>query len=630
MGQTWGFAIGTALATLLLVLLYRFGGARQAARFFFAVFMLIANSAGLAKNIVLLLNPSGDSMAMEPLRAIGYAAAALLPLCIVILWLDNPVSTGRRRAGKFLLYYAAASGASIASALIVTALHHAWLHQAATLNVLSFQDDLGNLTFYNGLATVILAWAILLPGAFGGRTTRIGVSLVVLGLGFSSLSALLEARAFLPVTLAGLVPVTRLQSSILVVIGVLLVFSRFRAADVFAKYAIRLLVGAVLAVSAAIAIASLYTSTDLSSISGRASGILAAAGIIGCSILLYLFIGKRSDILVERLIFGRRDARIAIREFHDQIALLHSKAAILSRTRSVAAEILGTELDELAIQERADPDNGSAAVGIAIPSGGGSLRLAVAPVNGSQLVFHGEMESLQEIALHAGRRLDELDYEQERIENGRLESRLSEQLARAELRALRAQVNPHFLFNSLNTIASLIVSHPQKAETITLRLANVFRYVLIHADVPFSSLDEEIGFLRTYLDVERIRFGERLGVEFDLEPSIAYTAVPSLILQPLVENAIKHGIGPKVGNSMIAIRTKRRDKSIVMIVEDDGVGLRAHSARETHPGKSGNNGVGLRNIRERLRTLYGENASLCLIDRPSGGSCATLEIPLEE
>ena len=139
------------------------------------------------------------------------------------------------------------------------------------------------------------------------------------------------------------------------------------------------------------------------------------------------------------------------------------------------------------------------------------------------------------------------DREQERIESVRLEGRLSQQLAQAELRALRAQINPHFLFNSLNTIAALIVSEPEKAEMITMRLSSIFRYVLLHADRPLSSLDEEMGFLRTYLDIEQIRFGERLLVEFDVESSITQTAVPTLILQPLVENAIKHGVARKGG-----------------------------------------------------------------------------------
>jgi len=258
------------------------------------------------------------------------------------------------------------------------------------------------------------------------------------------------------------------------------------------------------------------------------------------------------------------------------------------------------------------------------------MMLVISPFDGRRMVLVGEIETLRECALHAGRRLGELDRERDRIESAQMESRLNEQLAQAELIALRAQVNPHFLFNSLNTIASLIASQPKRAETITVRLANVFRYVLLHANMPFTSVEEEIGFLRTYLEVERIRFGERLQVEFDIESSVAYVAIPSLILQPLIENAIKHGIARKAGSGKIVIRTRRRDKSLLMTVEDNGVGLGSYANWNHAEGNGTNTGFGLRNIRERLDTLYGGRASLSLAHGPSGGSCATLEIPLEE
>jgi len=248
------------------------------------------------------------------------------------------------------------------------------------------------------------------------------------------------------------------------------------------------------------------------------------------------------------------------------------------------------------------------------------------------VLLSAEIDALQEIALHAGRRLDELGREEERIESIRLEGRLSQQLAQAELRALRAQINPHFLFNSLNTIAALIVAEPEKAETITMRLASIFRYVLLHADRPLSSLEEEVGFLRTYLDIEQIRFGERLLVEFDVESSITHTAVPTLILQPLVENAIKHGIAPKVGKSRILVRAKRHGDCILLSVEDDGIGLfgKRDQDRRALPGAESGAGVGLQNIRERLKTMYGGDAILSLVDIRSGGSRATLEIPIAE
>jgi two-component system LytT family sensor kinase len=218
------------------------------------------------------------------------------------------------------------------------------------------------------------------------------------------------------------------------------------------------------------------------------------------------------------------------------------------------------------------------------------------------------------------------------MESVRLESRLSQQLVEAELRALRAQINPHFLFNSLNTIAALISLEPEKAEKFTVRLAKVFRYVLLHADQPLSAIDEEMDFLRTYLEIEQIRFGERLLVEFDVDSSVAHTAIPSLILQPLVENAIKHGIAPKVGSSRILVQAKRRDRMVLLSVEDDGIGLFPNGKQIARPlSETGSGmGVGLQNVRERLHTMYGTAAKLSLIDIPSGGSRAILEIPIGE
>jgi len=202
-------------------------------------------------------------------------------------------------------------------------------------------------------------------------------------------------------------------------------------------------------------------------------------------------------------------------------------------------------------------------------------------------LLSGEIALLEEIALYAGTRLNELDREAERTESIHLESRLSQQLVQAELRALRAQINPHFLFNSLNTIAALIPSEPEKAETMTVRLARIFRHVLLHADRPFSSIDEEMYFLRTYLDIEQVRFGERLQVEFEVDTSIGHAAIPSLILQPLVENAIRHGVAPKVGKSRILVQAKRQGEQILLSVEDDGIGLLQKQDKVEFPGGGG-------------------------------------------
>jgi two-component system, LytTR family, sensor kinase len=630
--QTYGFAIGTALATLLVVLVRRSGGTDRRPRFLFATCILIANCSGLAKNVALELNVSPESALLSQIRSVGFMAAAMLPLSLVIIWRNNAVSRVRRGIGTVLVIYAASSALLIGVGLALGAWASSTISHDSIWRLLLNQDHVGNLTFYNGLLLTLFGATLLLPGTLDNLTDRIAVSLMIVGITFSSVSAILDAYVSLPMALARVIRIARFQSIGLVLIGSLFYFSRFRAADLFAKQAIRLLLGAALAMLTALAVFGPIASIARCTVSPAATGILCAAAITGCAMLLYVRLRKWTDILVERGIFGKRDYQLSVREFRDRLGYLDVKSSVLLATEALASEVLGMKRDEVSVQD-ADHHNGNArSHSIPIPFQGDTLQLVVSLTRNRRMLLSAEMEPLLEIALHAGRRLDELDREQERMESIRLESRLSQQLVQTELRALRAQINPHFLFNSLNTIAALISSEPQKAETITVRLARIFRYILLHADRPLTSVDEEIEFLRTYLDIEQIRFGERLRVEFDVDASVAHAAIPSLILQPLVENAIKHGIAPKVGKSRVLVQARRRGESILLSVEDDGIGLfgkDSQRAASLSPAGSGA-GVGLQNIRERLQTMYGSTASLSLVNIQSGGSRATLEIPVGE
>jgi two-component system, LytTR family, sensor kinase len=622
--QTYGFAIGTVLATLLLILVWRSGGTDRRPRFLFAACILIANASGLSKNLVLALDASRASALAWQLRSIGFIAAAMVPLSIMIIWRDNAISRARRRIGDVLVIYAASSGLLIATGLAFGTFAHQTSLPASITSFLQHQDSVGNLTIYNGLLLVVLGAIFLLPGTLDDLTNRVAVVLIIAGLLLSAVSAILDAYVSLPTALAHIVRITRFQSIMLVVIGSLFYFSRFRAADLFAKLAVRLLLGAALAMFAAFLVFGPVASMAHATAFPGALSILCAAAITGGAMLLYARLRRWSDILVERGIFGKRDTQLAVREFRDGLGLLQSKSAVLSAMQALAVEVLGMKPDEVSVQN-GEPRTGEAH-SVPVLSQADALQLVVSLAGNRRTLLTAEIDSLREIALHAGRRLDDLEREGERMESIRLESRLSQQLVQAELRALRAQINPHFLFNSLNTIAALIVSEPDKAETITVRLASIFRYVLLHADRPFSSLDEEVSFLRTYLDIEQIRFGERLQVEFDVEASVVHAAVPSLILQPLVENAIKHGVAPKVGISRILVQARRRGSSILLSVEDDGIGLDTRRDRD----KGAGTGVGLQNIRERLQTMYGSTASLSVTNIESGGSRAMLEIPVGE
>jgi two-component system LytT family sensor kinase len=212
-----------------------------------------------------------------------------------------------------------------------------------------------------------------------------------------------------------------------------------------------------------------------------------------------------------------------------------------------------------------------------------------------------------------------------RMEKVRRESIFREELANAELRALRAQINPHFLFNSLNTIADLSAVAPDRAEKMTLRLSAVFRYVLANTERSFASIQEEISFARSYLEIEEVRFGERLKVRFDVEPSVLEEKIPSLLLQPLIENALKHGLGPKLDGGTLELGAKSTVSGFVLTVADDGVGLYSSPPLSWEVKER----VGVRNVKKRLHTAYEERATFTLAARAGGGTEARIAIQTE-
>jgi hypothetical protein len=192
--------------------------------------------------------------------------------------------------------------------------------------------------------------------------------------------------------------------------------------------------------------------------------------------------------------------------------------------------------------------------------------------------------------------------------------------ARAQMRALQAQINPHFLFNTLNVLASLIHTDPAKAERITEELADIFRYALESTRLEWVTLDDELNFLDSYLAIEKARFEERLVYTIDVDAAIRSVKIPPMILQPLVENALKHGIGPKIEGGEIRIYGRLQTDRIELVVEDTGPGPRALSRQR-------GTGIGLANIRERLQHIYGESGVLRLEEGASAGTRAVLILP---
>ena len=201
------------------------------------------------------------------------------------------------------------------------------------------------------------------------------------------------------------------------------------------------------------------------------------------------------------------------------------------------------------------------------------------------------------------------------------EASLRAQLAQAQLRALKMQLHPHFLFNTLHSISSLVLEDPPKANSMIARLGDFLRLTLDHSDQQLVTLKEETEFVRCYLEIEQVRFGDRLVVEFKIEPSVLSAEVPHLILQPVVENAVQHAIAPHAKPGRIEIAVNRWVDSLRLEVKDTGPGIRTTSnSIQGH-------GVGLSNVRARLERLYGKNFALDMTNGTSEGLTVTITIP---
>jgi len=194
-------------------------------------------------------------------------------------------------------------------------------------------------------------------------------------------------------------------------------------------------------------------------------------------------------------------------------------------------------------------------------------------------------------------------------------------LMEARVDALANQINPHFLFNTLTSISSLIRSQPETARTLILKLSTMLRRML-RTQEHFVTLREELKSIDEYLDIESIRFGPTLVIEKEISEDSLDLVVPNMILQPLIENSIKHGIEKKVGGGRIVIRSQWDNNLGIIEIIDNGAGM-----SDTDLNRTRESGIGLRNVDERLRVIYGENYHLQLESVLGKGTCARITIP---
>lgn len=553
-------------------------------------------------------------------RSIQYCAALAFPIPILSTWAPFAANPARRRVLGWLQIFAGLSAAVLAI----------FVWSAPVI----LPAALRKLTVYNAAGMLAAGALIALKRRSTPRALYVSSWTIVAAIAATALMMTVHSHLSndLNPSLGGI----GAHLVLLVVICAFFLFARFRYADVFIRYGVRIL----LAGFWAALIASVAQDWHVGDLRWAATpeaihvfGVVLVALIL---LLSFTFVDERISALVARWLFRTPDYRALTRQLGEKVRRLDHESEVIAATENAVHEALeSSEARIVTVDKFADCPPGvlegeiveedAADVLVPITTEGRVryvLRVTTGPTRPGLVVR--DLNFLRGVATHCGNRLDALGREREAIERQSREALLVQQVTEAELRALRAQVNPHFLFNSLNTIADLVVRDPTRAEAMTLRLAAVFRHVLARTHRPMTSIREEIEFLRTYLHIEEARFGERLRVEIEVAPEVEAQEIPSLILQPLVENALKHGLGPKVGPGRMKIVARADGDQICLVVEDDGIGVLTSHSRT---GNGELQGLGLANVSERLRALYQDRASVRLEARPGGGACATVRIP---
>jgi two-component system LytT family sensor kinase len=352
----------------------------------------------------------------------------------------------------------------------------------------------------------------------------------------------------------------------------------------------------------------------------RLSGLSLVVSTLGCAALMLSapLLIRALNFLVDRVFLDRPDYAAAARDFEESAGRIYDREPLFELALQTVRSTL--RLDAQWVRVGADARPPALASTSIEQDGRPCFRLEVSASHQARTLMQQEFGFLNAIGTRVNRRWDAIHFEQQQRAQHLREERLSRLLSEAELKALRTQVDPHFLFNTLNTIADLISTNPCQAEEMIQRLAECFRYALSKHSRDLSTLDDELEFARHYLGIEQVRFGDRLRVSLSRGDAGGSESLPSLLLQPLLENAIRHGLAPMREGGSISVTAKLEGEYLRLQIDDDGVGLR--------PDFDSRPGIGLQNVKERL-TMYSQAASMAIGNRPGErGTSVTILVPL--
>ncbi|HEY7183311.1 MAG TPA: histidine kinase [Blastocatellia bacterium] len=647
-----GYITGLSLYTMLLVMLLR--GPRAASSLGTAAgadktdrLPLLTALLGLAWNLGALLGVGmsnvGGGRSSSLLGAAAFAALGFLPAVVVHSVLRSGDAWRRPMTMGMLI---AAYGFSAAAA----ALH---FYQASTRQTTPSHWALHILTAgFSALIIALLAATRGRPGWGGGGWM---VALAVFAVSAAHLSHHDGHEYPWWVELAGH------HASLPLALVILYQDYRFALADIFLKRALSL----VLLVGLAFVLYLNVAAPTLERRNGHPVAIGLVLGLWVVTALAYPWLRSGANWFVDVVVLRRTDYEALRAQIAQSIALLEAPERVLDETCARLAEALtAREVTWAAVNDSSggDRESGPApllpqfllppnpskgaraslrskepdtrATTILMPTAESpQYRLKIGEMAGGRRLMSDDVAFLEAVAVMVARRIDAARVTHERCARDLREQEARKLATEAELRALRAQVNPHFLFNSLTTIGYLIQTAPERALETLMRLTALLRGVLRRSDGEFATLGEEIELIESYLDIERARFEDRLRVTIDAPRETRNQRIPALLIQPLVENAIKHGVSPSRMGGEVVISAQIASgggaappggDTLRISVSDTGLGA---SEESLIAGR--NRGVGLSNVERRLKAHYGDRASFNIRSAPGSGTVVELGLPIK-
>lgn len=611
-----GLSTGTVLYAMLLVMVVGAGrrsGGRGVDRLLLATALLglVWNLGALPVYELLKVGMVGP---FPLVTVVGFSALGFLPAVVVHSVLRREAGLVRGRPQQVII--AVAYGASV----VAMALHVTALSEQAPV---PSQSGMRLLTY--AFVALAVPLAMVTRGQERARRALWAVALAIFTVSSLHLSQFHQGEPSLAVELLGH------HASLPLALAILYQDFPFALADIFLKRALTLLV---IVATAFVTLVTLGGPSASATLLDRTASLSVLVTVWVTSALLYPRLRALIGWFVDSVLLRRPDYtelrgtlsqhvadRDDIHELLDEICRRLQPA--LSAT-SIRWEMLEVDARRDATGLSLRPEGGTIDVPVAEHEG---YRICVGGLTGGRRLLSDDRAFLEWVAHLVGRRIDAIRISRERYDRGRREQEMAALATQAELRALRSQINPHFLFNALTTIGYLIQTSPTRALDTLMRLTALLRGVL-RSEGEYTTLGRELDLIQSYLDIEHARFEERLRVNLRVPAALRELRLPPLLLQPLVENAVKHGIAPerRGGDLLIDARTDTvaGDTRLVITVRDTGAGV---SDAELERGQE--SGVGLRNIRQRLAVQYGDRATLTLRSARGVGTTATLVLPAQ-